>query len=224
MVKALILTVGIACLFVPQANANLLLNGSFETPDVLPGALGPIGGWETFYEPTPGLGWIPIAGGMEILDHVVGTRIDGVDIAWDAYKGDQFAELDTMPADPNGGMYQNVDTDSGRHYTLHFVYSPRPGVLPNSNIIYLYLDGLLVDTLTGSGVGELVPVWSHYNYQFVASGTSTEIKFLAGGIDDGLGGFLDDVRLTPVQEPSTLLLLGSGMIGLVGCRKKHRGD
>ncbi|MGZ8463472.1 MAG: hypothetical protein ACXW4I_10545, partial [Candidatus Deferrimicrobiaceae bacterium] len=57
-----------------------------------PGELGPVGGWEVYYVPTPGLEWIPVtANGMEIQDHVVGE----IGHVWEAYQGDQFAEMDT---------------------------------------------------------------------------------------------------------------------------------
>jgi hypothetical protein len=191
---------------VPNAdliNPNLIINGSFETPDVSPGInSGPVGGWDVFYAPI--LGWTPAtANGLEIQDHVIGSNGE----AWLAYDGDQFAEPDAYA---NSGFFQTVDTIPGQEYNLSFAYSARPGVGTNSNIVDFKLNGTLIGPITGNGVGVWNTSWSLHRYIFTATGPSSTIMFMAAGISDGLGGFIDDVQLSSapnlVPEPSSMLL------------------
>ena len=184
-----------------NAGTNLILNGSFEIPDEIPpGRPGPLPGWEIFYAPTTGLEWIPILpGGMEIQDHVVAN--DGQ--VWNAYDGDQLAEMDTLPPPyGNGGMYQTVNTVSGQRYKLSFAYSPRPYLAYASSGIVIYINDVLVDTIWTNGVGVTNTVWSIANYTFTATGTSSTIKFMATGTSDGAGTLIDDVKLFPITELS----------------------
>src|SRR3990172_7916189 len=95
LLNAIVIAVALSLMLTAPANAgtNLIINGSFETPDVPPGInSGPVGGWEVFYEPI--LGWAPITTcGMEIQDHVIGSNNE----AWLSYDGDQLAEMDGYP-------------------------------------------------------------------------------------------------------------------------------
>jgi len=46
---------------------------------------------------------------------------------------------------------------------------------------------------------------------------------MATGNNDSLGGYIDAVSLTPVPDPATMLLFGSGLIGLASAlRRKIR--
>lgn len=53
-------------------------------------------------------------------------------------------------------------------------------------------------------------------------GTLVIGKIYFNSLIDGAGGDIDNLTFTAVPEPSTLLLLGAGLIGLVGLRKKFR--
>ena len=194
LLNTIVIAVALGLMVNAPANAgtNLILNGSFETPDIPPGELGPVGGWQVFFLPI--LGWTPILpGGMEIQDHVVGEPGQ----AWGAYHGDQLAEMDGEPRYGNGGMYQTVNTIIGKTYTLSFAYSPRPGLASDSSGTELYINDVLVDTILTNGVGLINTVWSIYNYTFVATRTSSTIKFMATGIPDGGSTLIDDVQLYP---------------------------
>ena len=173
ILKAVVMTIALVLMLTAPSHAaitNLILNGSFESPDVAPGAYGPIGGWMTYLGTTSGLVWTPLpSGGMAIQDHVVGANYE----AWNAYDGDQLAELDTEPPYFNGGMEQKVNTISGQEYNLSFALSPRPGVGTSSSGIQLYWNDGLVDTLLTDGSGLTNTSWAIRNYTFTATGSES---------------------------------------------------
>lgn len=178
------------------ARANLIVNGSFETPDI------PTGTFQIF----PSIpGWSTTFGsGIEIQDHVAGSP----------FVGAQHVELDS---NDNSGMSQVVSTVPGQTYHLSFAYSPRPGVSADSNIIQVFFNGVQLDTLALSGVGLQDTFWQVFGYNVVPSVTSSTLEFRAAGVSDTLGGYLDDVQFDRnVSEPSTLMLFGVGSLTLVG--------
>lgn len=198
----LILTLG------STANAaSILINGSFEEPNV------PTGTFAVF----PSIpGWVSTMGDMliEVQDHVAGAPFDGA----------QHVELDVFN---NSNMVQSVSTVGGQAYSLSFAYSPRPLVSASSNPIDVFFDGALIASLTG--VGSTQTVWQVFNFITTASGTSAALEFRAGGTSDSFGGYLDAVSLeplstpSPVPEPSTLVMLATGLIGAGVRRYRSRG-
>jgi len=168
-------------------NANLIVNGSFEEPDIAPGiSAGFVGGWEILHDPIPG--WDPVDGnGFEIFDNVIASS----GAVWRAYEGDQFAEMD---ADANGGISQTITTVPQASYYLYFAYSPRPGGSSATNTIMIHLDGINIDNVAADDIAAS-PSWTLYRYSFIATGTSTIVGFTAAGDSDGVGGLLDDVMV-----------------------------
>lgn len=180
------------------AQANLIVNGGFESPDIATGT------FSIFAAGIPG--WATTAGpGIEIQDNVAGAP----------FEGQQFVELDSTG---NTRMAQSVATGLGQGYLLSFAYSPRPGIAGGSNGIELWIDGLLRDSFTGAGIG--TTNWAVRSYSIVGDG-STLIEFRAIGTSDSLGGYLDDVRLT-TPEPGTIALGGLALTALALLRRRRR--
>ncbi len=172
------------------AQTNVLVNGSFEQPTLSVGefaVVSSIPGWTT----TSG-------SGIEVQNQAV---IAG-------FQGSQIVELD---GNDNSGMQQVAPTEAGVTYTLSIGYSPRPGFALATNGIEVRVNGVTIDTIAQDGRALSAALWTRFAYPIVAAGTSTTIELVAVGTSDGVGGLIDDVRLTtpgaaPVPALSSNLL------------------
>lgn len=184
---------------------NLILNGSFEVPEVTDPAK-----WEIFPSGTPGLVWMVEWNGGS-ASYNGRTRPDPAlveyheNIMGPAQDGDQYAELDSDwfgPNDPLNGepalikIYQNIPTTIGAKYRLHYYYAPRPNTAVGENILDVEIDDANVAHHDlGGGGGNIA--WQEYTYEFFAANASTKVEFIGGGINNSLGVFLDQVTVHP---------------------------
>ncbi|MHA1355439.1 MAG: TasA family protein [Candidatus Heimdallarchaeota archaeon] len=189
---------------VEDTSTNLILNGSFEVPEVTN-----VAKWEIFPNGYSGLVW---AVEWESTETTYGgyTRPDPSlteyheNVLGSAQDGDQYTELDSDwfgPGDPLNGepalikIYQNIPTVIGTQYTLHYWYSPRPNIAAANNVLKVRIDGSEVANHSANGGG--TTNWTEYTYTFTASGATTKVEFAGGGTADSLGTFLDNVKLHP---------------------------
>ena len=190
----------VSMLFALSANAaNLIINGSFEDPDIATGT------WSVHNAIT---GWSTTGAGVEIRDNVAGT----------AYDGQQFAELDSDYAtNTNSSISQNVVTTIGQSYLLSFAYSPRINQPADTNGISVFWNGALLEDISAAGGG--THNWTIFEY--IVSGTGSDIlKFAATGLDDSLGGSLDAVSVNAVPIPAAAFLFAPALLGFLGLRRK----
>lgn len=171
----------------PATAANLVSNGSFETPAGSSGQYG-------IFSSIPG--WSLLTGstgsGIEVQNNVAGSPFDG----------SQFVELDS---DGVTGIYQDLNTIVGQTYTLEFAFSARPGVA--QNILNVNWGDDSVTTLTANGTGLSNTNWQTFTYTVVATSSITRLSFdNLNELSDSLGTYIDNVSVTAttIPEPSTV--------------------
>jgi hypothetical protein len=170
------------------AAPNLIVNGSFETPNVPAGSFGifaAIPGWS--HQARAGT----TSSGIEIQDHVAGAPA--------AAAGDQFVELDS-----NGPsrIFQDVATSPGSTYQLTFLYSARPGTPANENHFRVSAGASSLEI--GPLASAAQTSWTSAVLDFVATAATSRIEYLdlspeqASG---GVGAYIDLVAVVLTNSP-----------------------
>ncbi|MFG6107750.1 NF038122 family metalloprotease [Leptothoe sp. EHU-05/26/07-4] len=157
--------------------ASLVTNGSFENNSIATNSWGLVNSL---------LGWSST--GQSMIEVQELTNWFG-----NADEGGAWLELDS---NGNGGVAQTLATTTQAEYQLSFSYSPRPGIASASNGIAVYWDGRLLDTISRSGGSQ--NAWQTYTYDVTASNSSTVLEFQAIGSSDGVGAFLDNVKVQSI--------------------------
>ena len=192
-----------------SANANLVLNGGFETHDAYNGS-----NWNYFYggagnsvanwsSGSPG---VPLEVGQPSVYGVSGVGL-----------GNAVMELDTT----HNVIATQVLAPTPGTYTLSFLYGLRSGVNPASGTLNVYWNNVLVASLSPTST-----VMGGTSYTINAIAGNNTLSFQGTGIDDSYGALIDNVDVSAVPEPSTviagaLLLLPFGTSALRILRSKR---
>lgn len=160
------------------SNENLLTNGSFEVPAIIP----------SYSVVSSVTGWISsvLTNGFEIWRGQGGP----------ASAGDQHLELDVnIPTT----ITQSVATEIGNQYKVTLDFSPRSGGNAPDNKVEVAVGGVLGSV---SADGSVYPanVWTTHNFLFTAATTSSLLELRDMGNSNGLGTLIDNVKVCLVTD------------------------
>jgi len=115
-------------------------------------------------------------------------------------------------------LYQDLVTIPGQTYSISFwLKSDNNGNTPD-NFFTAYWGNTGNTLFSGQDLSD--SAYTKYTYLQVASSTTTQFGLLYANIPWFFG--LDDVDVSPVPIPGAVWLLGSGIVGLIGLKRRMR--
>ena len=177
----------------PGGVAELVTNGSFETPVIS-------GGFQQFPSSIPG--WSGTAGIEIQANGALGSGKGGTTF------GNQYAEL---AVEAPSTYSQTVTTTPGQEYLLSFYLADRPGTGANTVAVGFTGNASQQFTVQDTGVAQ----FQNFTESFVATGANSVLSFQPVNLQFAGGGdLIDNVSLTAAGSPSAAPLPAALWTGL----------
>jgi hypothetical protein len=212
-----------------QANAApIIANGDFETPLVTAGS------FTNFTVGTGTLtGWNVVGPAGQAVSIVSGTFSQN-GVSFPAESGSQWLDMTGFNNNSTEGISQSFATTAGDLYQLSFWVGNTTGgsIFGTTSTVNVQLNGSAFTSATNSLVSPTTLTWEQFTATFTAAGASTSLAFLNGdpnfdnsnGLDNIVVTDLGPAPPTGVPEPATVGVLGAGLLGLVGVRRKRKAS
>ncbi|MGZ4788447.1 MAG: PEP-CTERM sorting domain-containing protein [Terriglobales bacterium] len=230
---ALSVFVAFLCVAIPASanNINLLSDGSFETPVVDPNqTCGGYGPAQCFYNGDSLGPWQLIGKSDRQYATVMLMTNDYQEkygqtndpLYFHVHDGNQAIDLtgegnqNTQPG-VDDGIKQSLTLGPGQ-YELSFWLGHQDGTAPGytngPSMISLWINGIEQQIFSNGDNSFHDVTWDQFFYNFSASGYTTIAFINETPVGNNYAG-LDDIRLVQTPEPASLLLLASGIGGLL---------
>jgi len=198
------------------AHANLIVNGSFESPTVAPGISTTLySGGQAFYTGNNIGGWT-VTGASETADVYIypNTMPVSTTQTMNVQNGNQALDL---TGDGTGGVAMGVQqlfsTTPGQTYVLSFYVGE---LINEAASVQVYLNGSLFQTATNnSPTTGNTTLWEQFVYNFTATSSSTSLRFVNNSAANVAVNGLDNVDVeATTPEPASIVTLTSGFVFL----------